>query len=308
MVKISPGGLRSYLNNFDFPKDVIIFLSPPDFQKILKFFPHIMHLRKTDLKKLNINKRLCEFDKYQCICEVKSQLPRRESERRNHPLFRHCDILTAIETRLSLLNMTFTKYVDCSMCCFIPGKVIDEIYRVLKFISSNRTLPRSHELLTELRDISSMAMEHFEEKIVHLLKPNPSMTPTTPRFSLATSHFSSPLSSIASPSTSGTLSSPKIMSPTTPNSADQISDLRTATKNNRNHINSLKKECQELKSKQTDLKRKVSEQERVVLEQSRIISEQSTKLTSQENKMNEINRKFLEYDQRFGDLMAELAH
>ena len=30
--------------------------------------------------------------------------------------------------------------------------------------------PRSHEVLMELRDISSMAMEHFEEKILPSLK------------------------------------------------------------------------------------------------------------------------------------------
>lgn len=48
---------------------------------------------------------------------------RRESERRNHSLARHADILAAVETRLSLLNMTFMKYVDSNLCCFIPGKV-----------------------------------------------------------------------------------------------------------------------------------------------------------------------------------------
>lgn len=65
------------------------------------------------------------MEKYhgQCLKAVKTQLPRRESERRSHPLARHCDILTAIETRISMLSMTFTKYVDLNLCCFIPGKV-----------------------------------------------------------------------------------------------------------------------------------------------------------------------------------------
>lgn len=44
-----------------------------------------------------------------CLKGVKAKLPRRESERRNHKLSRHCDILTAIETRISLLSMTFLK-------------------------------------------------------------------------------------------------------------------------------------------------------------------------------------------------------
>ena len=86
-------------------------------------------------------------------------LPRRESERRNHKLSRHCDILTAIETRISLLSMTFIKYVDLDLCCFIPGKVIDEIFSVLRTIQSDENPPRAYEILQELRDISSMAME-----------------------------------------------------------------------------------------------------------------------------------------------------
>lgn len=55
---------------------------------------------------------------------VKSMLPRRESERRMHPLARCCDVLSAIETRISMLSMTFMKYIDNNLCCFIPGKVM----------------------------------------------------------------------------------------------------------------------------------------------------------------------------------------
>ena len=101
---------------------------------------------------------------------VKSQLPRRESERRNHPLARHSDILSAIETRISLLAMTFMKYVDLKLCFFIPGKVIDEINKLLHIVDTSQNISRVHDLLQELRDISSMAMEHFEEKIAPRLK------------------------------------------------------------------------------------------------------------------------------------------
>ncbi|XP_072933823.1 uncharacterized protein pall isoform X2 [Epargyreus clarus] len=96
---------------------------------------------------------------------VKTQLPRRESERRYHPLARHCDILTSIETRISMLNMTYAKYIDNGICCFIPGKVIDEIKRVLSIVETSKTPPRAHEVLQELRDISSMAIEHFDDRI-----------------------------------------------------------------------------------------------------------------------------------------------
>lgn len=42
---------------------------------------------------------------------------------RNHPLAKHSDILTCIETRISMLSMTYTKYIEVNLCCFIPGKV-----------------------------------------------------------------------------------------------------------------------------------------------------------------------------------------
>ncbi|XP_063630717.1 F-box only protein 28 [Cydia splendana] len=101
---------------------------------------------------------------------VKAQLPRRESERRYHPLARHCDILTSIETRISMLNMTYSKFIDSGVCCFIPGKVIDEIRRVLHIAENSKSPPRAHEVLQELRDISSMAIEHFDDKISPALR------------------------------------------------------------------------------------------------------------------------------------------
>ncbi|XP_059614074.1 F-box only protein 28 [Phlebotomus argentipes] len=102
--------------------------------------------------------------------KIKSKLPRRESERRNHPLARHADILTCIETRISMLTMTYGKYIDAKLCCFIPGKVIDEVLRLLRLVQETTLQVRSHEILQELRDISSMAIEHFDEKISLALK------------------------------------------------------------------------------------------------------------------------------------------
>ena len=65
---------------------------------------------------------------------IKSQLPRKESERRNHALSRFVDVLSAMETRLSLLSMTYTKYIDLDLCCFIPGKVGLENFNDLRSI------------------------------------------------------------------------------------------------------------------------------------------------------------------------------
>uniref|UniRef100_A0A2A4IT20 F-box domain-containing protein n=1 Tax=Heliothis virescens TaxID=7102 RepID=A0A2A4IT20_HELVI len=117
------------------------------------------------MKMLNRGFTMIERRHAMALKNVKAQLPRRESERRYHHLSRHCDILTSIETRISMLNMTYTKFIDNGLCCFIPGKVIDEIRRVLTIVESSTTPPRAHEVLQELRDISSMAIEHFDDKI-----------------------------------------------------------------------------------------------------------------------------------------------
>ena len=87
--------------------------------------------------------------------------------------------------------MTYYKYTVLGVFCFIPGKVIlekplmwlfmtdccviqvlDECYRVLREVVVHKNPPKSYELLQELRDISSMAMEHFEEHIVPTMKRN----------------------------------------------------------------------------------------------------------------------------------------
>ncbi|XP_022828781.1 F-box only protein 28 isoform X3 [Spodoptera litura] len=117
------------------------------------------------MRMLNRGFMMIERRHAMALKNVKAQLPRRESERRYHHLSRHCDILTSIETRISMLNMTYSKFIDNGLCCFIPGKVIDEIRRVLTIVETSTTPPRAHEVLQELRDISSMAIEQFDDKI-----------------------------------------------------------------------------------------------------------------------------------------------
>ena len=48
--------------------------------------------------------------------------------------------------------------------------MLDELFRILNTLKYPQQPPRAHEFLQELRDISSMAMEHFEEKIAPSLK------------------------------------------------------------------------------------------------------------------------------------------
>uniref|UniRef100_A0A914W8A5 F-box domain-containing protein n=1 Tax=Plectus sambesii TaxID=2011161 RepID=A0A914W8A5_9BILA len=152
-------------------------------RRILEFLPYDrvcvcrMVCRQFDrVAKQHLNTGFRRLEQFhgRSMAKVKQHLPRRESERRSHPLSRHSDILTAIETRLSLLGMTYNKFIDLDLCCFIPGKVLDETFAILRVLNhslDDKTQPaRPHELLQELRDISSMAMEHFDEKMAPFLR------------------------------------------------------------------------------------------------------------------------------------------
>lgn len=73
----------------------------------------------------SLNSGFCQAEIFHAAVqrEVRSKLPRRESERRDHEMSRHADILSAVETRMSLLQITYTKYIETGYACFIPGKV-----------------------------------------------------------------------------------------------------------------------------------------------------------------------------------------
>ncbi|KFM83175.1 F-box only protein 28, partial [Stegodyphus mimosarum] len=110
---------------------MICLLNVPDdvLEKILSYVTYdevsrcrLVCRRFNSVSQRVLNRGFHKAERYhaQCLRKVKTQLPRRESERRKHPLARHSDILTAVETRLSLLRMTFMKFVDLNLCCFIP--------------------------------------------------------------------------------------------------------------------------------------------------------------------------------------------
>lgn len=69
-----------------------------------------------------------------------------------------------------MLSMTYNKYIDLDLCCFIPGRIIDEVLSILRLVGSTSKPLRAHEVLQELRDISSMATDHFDDEIAPILK------------------------------------------------------------------------------------------------------------------------------------------
>ncbi|XP_034234755.1 F-box only protein 28 isoform X1 [Thrips palmi] len=237
-----------------------------------------------------LNKGFIAVERYHgaCLKNVKAQLPRRESERRMHPMFRHCEILTAVETRLSMLSMTFMRYVDIKLCCFIPGKVIDEIFRVLRHVMTSTTQLRAHELLQELRDISSMAMEHFDEKVVPRLKLHLSANPNRNCHSV----------SIAGPSNLSLMPSRvSSMSVDKARLATDFSKMQSQSKHNKKNVDTLKKTVRRLQLK---LKRHGVQLSR----QSARLREQAQKLREQDTVIAEMKRHMQEWDLTLSDLKA----
>ncbi|NXO01158.1 FBX28 protein, partial [Rhinopomastus cyanomelas] len=226
-----------------------------------------------------LNQGFLKVERYHNLCQkqVKAQLPRRESERRNHSLARHADILAAVETRLSLLNMTFMKYVDANLCCFIPGKVIDEIYHVLRYVNSTRAPQRAHEVLQELRDISSMAMEYFDERIVPILKRKVPGSDVSGRL----------IGTVPVPGPSTALTTMQLFSKQYP-SRQEVTKLQQQVKVNGTAVTSLKREVSELRIKVQEQQKQLQEQDQKLLEQTQMIGEQNVRLSELERKLREV--------------------
>ncbi|XP_037679258.1 F-box only protein 28-like [Choloepus didactylus] len=226
-----------------------------------------------------LNQGFLKVERYHSLRQkqVKAQLPRRESERRNYPLTRHADILAAVETRLSLLHMTFMKYVEPSLCCFIPGKVIDEIYRVLRYVSSTRAPQRAHEVLKELRDVSSMAMEYFDEKIAPVLKRK-----------LPGSDVNGRLTGFApAPGLSADVRRIQLFSMQSP-ARQELSTLQQHVKTNAAGVLVLRREISELRTKMQEQQKQLQDQDQKLLEQTQILGEQNARLAELEGKLQEM--------------------
>jgi len=145
------------------------------------------------------NKMLIRFQ------NIKAQMPRRESARRQHPLARECDIVETLHMRLTLLQMTFGKHIERKHICFFPGEILDEVFRILYYIqSTSLPLGRAYKVTDELFDLSTMAMEYFKENI----EPNlPELTYFGADFLDFTPPFASPLKKVARPGLDSPISS-----------------------------------------------------------------------------------------------------
>lgn len=227
------------------------------------------------LCRARLNEGLNQVDRLhsQIHREIKGKLPRRESERRNHVLARHVDVLGAVETRLSLLNMTYSKYIEMGLCCFIPGRVLDEIFHVLRKIQTLANPPRAHELLQELRDISSMAIEHFDEKIAPLLRKPQRIS------------FMDSLESLTNEEKTGK-SKPRRSNSVTLRIGRTLSLQQKSIVGHKRRIGTLQKQLSEVRNLNGEFQRQQTEQNR---------------------RITELEQKIVDYDQKIVDMTVEIS-
>lgn len=262
-----------------------------------------------------LNRGLIRVDKKlnQIQRKLKSALPRRESERRQHALSRHIDVLGSIETRLSLLTMTYMKYIDCGACCFIPGKVLDELLKLLYYVESVEKVARSHELLQELRDISSMAMEHFDEHIVPTLKVlvpacNSSLS-LRPLISGANGECFRETNM-----TAALTQSSRIISLPMAKVKKEMAEFQLKFIQQRKKIQDMEKKINDDSKTLSQHKTQMDDQEiNLTLhkcridQQERLITHQKSQLDLQENFINDLRRRSAEQELTLGDMFAEIT-
>jgi hypothetical protein len=68
----------------------------------------------------------------QYLKQIEREMPRRKSARENHPNARLCSILTNIGLLLKCFSMKLDDFIEADLCCFFAGKIIDEIYIVMR--------------------------------------------------------------------------------------------------------------------------------------------------------------------------------
>ncbi|EQB78562.1 F-box only protein 28 isoform a [Camelus ferus] len=155
--------------------------------------------------------------------------------------------------------------------------VIDEIYRVLRYVNSTRAPQRAHEVLQELRDISSMAMEYFDEKIVPILKRKLPGSDVSGRL----------MGSPPVPGPSAALTTMQLFSKQNP-SRQEVTKLQQQVKTNGAGVTVLRREISELRTKVQEQQKQLQDQDQKLLEQTQIIGEQNARLAELERKLREV--------------------
>ncbi|NXC69631.1 FBX28 protein, partial [Anhinga anhinga] len=204
-----------------------------------------------------LNQGFLKVERYHNLCQkqVKAQLPR----------------YVPVKTVVKLLLSRMLKRI------FLLANSTYEIYRVLRYVNSTRAPQRAHEVLQELRDISSMAMEYFDEKIVPILKRKMPGSDVSGRL----------IGTAPVPGPSAALTTMQLFSKQNP-SRQEVTKLQQQVKANGTGLTALKREISELRIKVQEQQKQLQDQDQKLLEQTQIIGEQNARLAELERKLREV--------------------
>jgi len=195
--------------------------------------------------------------------------------------------------------MTFMKFVDSNLCCFFPGKVIDEIYAVIRKAKQTKKKRNYCQDLQELRDISSMAMEYFEEEIVPTLRSPvlPLRWNTSPNNMFSSgSGLSLSYSPLSSPGTS--LCRIPLQQPTSLPSTR--SKLKPSAKTSK-LVKDLKRQADSYKTEIESQNKKMVELDRRMDSMKEMMSQQNARLAEQEDRLADMSRRLMQKTSQFAD-------
>ncbi|XP_014599166.1 PREDICTED: F-box only protein 28 isoform X2 [Polistes canadensis] len=309
------------LSLFDLPVEII--------EKIFSYLSYntVAHLRPVShqMDRVCGNILNSAFQKLQAqmltrFQSIKAQMPRRESARRNHPLACESDIVETLHMRLTLLQMCFGKHIERKHCCFFPGEILDEVFRILHYIKVTPKLARPYKVTDELFDLSTMAMEYFKERIEPMLPEIPyfgadflDLAGTFPSASNVSKPFmcldSAPLSVGSSKAGSG---SGEEGSP--PHSSEDPALLETnisPPQSNmvlRKRIRKIKQGMKRYNSQLTLMRRDLRSCKAKIAEQQKQIVEYATRLDDNDKKNEETSRKFSTLLQELNKCKTELQY
>ncbi|XP_014217372.1 F-box only protein 28 isoform X2 [Copidosoma floridanum] len=248
---------------------------------------------------------------------IKGQMPRRESARRNHPLACESDIIETLHMRLTLLQMSFGKHIERKHCCFFPGEILDEVYRILHYIKVTPKLARPYKVTDELFDLSTMAMEYFKDCIEPRL---PEIPYFGAEFLDLAGTFSSPLSVTdgkARCSGSGGESSPSRSGNDEPGSCSSGLEVTHSApavvppQSNmvlRKRIRKIKQGMKRYNSQLSLMRRDLRNCKVKIADQQKQIVEYATRLDDNDKKSEETSRKFSTLLQELNKCKTELQY
>lgn len=309
----------------DLPQEVI--------EKIFSFlsFKSVAHLRPVSHEMdricgliLNSTFQRLQTQMLHRFQNIKSKMPRRESARRNHPLACESDIIETLHMRLTLLQMSFGKHIERRHCCFFPGEILDEVYRILYYIRVTPKLARPYKVTDELFDLSTMAMEYFKEYI----------EPKLPEIAYFSSDFLDFTTSFSSTGTSKNylcLESPpqednikekdhsvhddtidQDMSEPIPQSnmvlRKRIRKIKQGMKRYNSQLSLLRQDLRSCKRKTAEQQKQIAEQQKQLAEQQKQTLEYATRLDENDKKNEEISRKFSTLLQELNKCKTELQY